>query len=196
MRCEMCQTQEAAERCKRGRRRRGSWTSSTTCPWRSGPTYQGRDARPGPGFVGWHRTTMQAMRKDEPRFLCGPPPAAWPARLDVSERRRLHTGPVHGEALASGVRTKMTGNGNTSSQDPRASGTKKESVPGLVLWGLGCCCSGWGLGGPPGSQGLDREQPCESQCMLHGSRRASIIDHAELGRWWAAFSGLGWRRLG
>ena len=142
--------------CKRGRRRCGSWMSSTTCPLRSGPTYRGRDARPGPGFVGWRRAIIRNTRKDEPPFLCGPSPAASPARLDVSERRRLCTGPVHGEALGSGVRTKVTRDDDTSRQDPRASGKRKESVSGLAIRGPGCCCCGWGLGGPPGSQGLGR----------------------------------------
>ena len=45
------------------------------------------DAHPGPGFVGWCRATIRKTRKVEPPFLCGPPPTAWSARLDVLERR-------------------------------------------------------------------------------------------------------------
>ena len=107
-------------------------------------------------FAGWRQATIRETRKDGPPFLCGPPPAAWPARLDVSERRQLRTGPVHGEALGSGVRTKVTWDDVTSSQNPRASGKKKNFSSGPVTWGPGCCCCGWVLGRSSGNQGLGR----------------------------------------
>ena len=120
-------------------------------------SYKSREGCPSRTWLHrWCCATIRETRKDEPPFLCGPPPAASPARLDASERRRLRTGPVHGEALGSGVRTKATRADHTSSQDPRACGKKKKPVSGSVIWGPGCCCCGWVLGRSLESQGLSK----------------------------------------